>query len=228
MATTARCLALLLALAGCGRIGFNGSADGGAGDGALDDSAMDLQCTTETYAGGVPPGWAPWSDTAGFTASVVNGEVVIQLQPLANGYAGLNSDTMIDFTRSSVTIAVNAVVATPSAEQWFTLYIDNNNTYDFRYENGLLYMARRLAGVITETNIVYSATDHRSWRIAHDADANMVTWSTSDGLTWTQRYQLPATVPTTALTMELSAGTFGGGTAQPGTPRFDNFVLCRP
>ena len=75
-----------------------------------------------------------------------------------------------------------------------------------------MHYLRRDAGVDIVSMEPYDPMDHRFWRIEHVVATNEVTFSTSsDRMSWFERYRLVATVPVT-----------------PGQARFDNFQLCLP
>ena len=222
-------IAIALLAGGCGRVGFDPSTDarpGGAADTNVDGVA--LTCTADDFSAGTGSTWVTFGN-ASFTTSFASGRLDISLTPNMSGYAGIDGRNAIDFTGANATIEVPVVVGQPNTENYILVYLDNSNFYAISYDGGRLHTYRRMMGTDTAMTFQYDPTNHRNWRIAHDSAASEIVFSTSaDRMTWIERYRVPATIPVTALTVELAAGEYLGGTASPGAAASDNFDLCVP
>jgi hypothetical protein len=92
-------------------------------------------------------------------------------------------------------------------------------------ENGQLRFEQVMGGSRTSTVIAYNASQHRFWRIRHDATADAIVFETSsDGQTWTVQRTSARQLAITAMRAEISAGTWQAMSA-PGMAVFDNFKL---
>lgn len=220
-------IAIALLAGGCGRVAFDPTTDAngsGAGDSNVDGIA--LTCRTDDFSAGTGSTWVSFGN-ASFTTSFASGRLDISLTPSMNGYAGIDGRTAFDFTGAAATVEVPLVVGQPNTENYLLVYVDKPNFYAISFDGGRLHTYRRMAGSDTAMTLPYDATNHRHWRIAHDPVASEIVFLTSaDRTTWLERYRVPATVPVTALTVELAAGEYLGGTASPGAAAFDNFELC--
>lgn len=105
----------------------------------------------------------------------------------------------------------------------------NQDEYLIDYDGGLMHYLRRDAGVDIVSMEPYDPMDHRFWRIEHVVATNEVTFSTSsDRMSWFERYRLVATVPVTALEVEIGAGSYQGGSPSPGPGAVRQLQLCLP
>jgi hypothetical protein len=222
-------IAIALLACGCGRVAFEPTADArinGAVDGNVDGVA--INCTSDDFSAGTGSTWVAFGN-ASFTTSFASGRLDISLTPSMNGYAGIDGKTAFDFTGASVTIEVPLVVGQPNTENYILVYVAMTSFYAISYDGGRLHTYRRVMGTDTAMTFPYDSTNDRHWRIAHDPAAGEIVFSTSaDRMTWLERYRVPATIPVTALSVELAAGEYLGGTASPGAAAYDNFDLCVP
>ena len=227
---------VLSCLAGCGRLAFDPLVDplamtdaSSTGDGARDgasDGASPMTCTTEPFD--TPDvQWMFYAD-AGFSTMFTGGELRFAIPPNSNGYTGVNLVPVRDFTGGRVTIEVPQVSASANAEISMTLSLDANNAYSILYSENDVVLSRRLNGVQDAmVTRLYSATEHRWWRMEHLAGTNAVELATSpDNASWMVWLNTPATIPVTAMTLRLESGEYLGGAPSPGNPRFDNLTYC--
>lgn len=142
-------------------------------------------------------------------------------------YAGYVSAAAYDFTGMAAAVEVPQA-ATGAADTILAVVKDSQNFAFIVVEEGMLYFDRCTAGARSISGIPYSATDHRWWRLRHDAATNRIHFETSlNGISWTSQRNDGVSFPISALRMEISAGT---GTVVPSTvpAQFDNFSLTRP
>jgi hypothetical protein len=222
-------IAVALLAVGCGRVGFQPTADAQRSivDGNV-DGGIALRCTNDDFSAGAGSSWVSFGN-ASFTTSFAGGRLDISLTPSMSGYAGIDGAAALDFTGASATIEVPLVVGQPNAENYILVYVDNTNFYAISYDAGRLHTYRRMMGTDTAMTFPYDPTNQRHWRIAHDPTASEIVFSTSaDRMAWLEHYRVPAAIPVTALSVELAAGEYLGGTASPGAAAYDNFELCVP
>ena len=71
----------------------------------------------------------------------------------------------------------------------------------------------------------YDATNHRSWRLRHEATLNQILWETSaDGTNWSVLRRVTPEMSLENLYVSLGAGTYTSEIG-PGLAAFDNFKL---
>jgi len=110
-----------------------------------------------------------------------------------------------------------------TANTIFAIGTDHDNWYGFVVESGKLFMQGKVNGRKNSTNIPYSFSQHRFWRLRHDESANQILWETSsDGQTWTVRRSMTPEFVITEIQIHLGAGTYVRETF-PGFAVFDNF-----
>lgn len=190
--------------------------------------------------------WSPNNLFSGFTDSAVPASELnqrLQIGALSLGqsgshYNGLRSANTYNFTGAySYVELVQAPASTTKADAMFTIGRDADNYYRVYVEEGLFICQSKLGGVKRNLfSSAYNAAVHRYWRIRHDqATGNIVFETASDnpGLagSWIVRYLETwnaGSVPLTAVTFELKAGTWQAETAAPGTVIFDNLKAARP
>ena len=94
------------------------------------------------------------------------------------------------------------------------------------HEGGFLYFQDAVGGVRGSLSIAYSPTQHRFWRIRHNTSGDTIVFETSaDGQSWVAQRTIQRHLSTSALKIELSAGTWRAET-NPGTAIFDNLRLA--
>ena len=152
----------------------------------------------------------------------------------ASHYNGIASVATYDVTGAAVQVEV---VQPPSAGAvayaMLSIGTTSSDFYRFFITGTDLVAEKKIAGVKTDVAIPYDASAHRFLRIRHDAATGQVRWETAPGSggvpgTWTQRSvdTWQASVPLTALRVELKAGTSDPQTS-PGTVVFDNVKIAR-
>ncbi len=142
-------------------------------------------------------------------------------------YAGYLSAATFDFTGMAAAVEVPQA-ATGGADTILAVVKDSQNFAFIVVEDGMLYFDRCTDGARTISGIPYSPTNHRWWRIRHDAATNRLHFEVSgNGTSWTSQRNDAVSFAVSALRMELSAGTFGP-VASTVPAQFDNFSLVRP
>jgi PKD repeat protein len=152
----------------------------------------------------------------------------LEISPRANQfgehYNGYLSAATWNLTNANASVEV-VQVAAGSADTQMALGIDAFNYCVIEQESGRLYFAQVVGGNGTPTSIVYSATQHRFWRIRHDLATDSLVFETSpDRTNWTAQRTVARQWPITALKVALTAGTFQP-VAGPGTAIFDDFRI---
>jgi hypothetical protein len=114
-------------------------------------------------------------------------------------------------------------VTNGTADTIFAVGWNSDNWYGFVSESGKLFMQSKIRGLKSSTSIPYSVTQHRFWRLRHDASADELLWETSaDGQVWTARRTLTPDSSLSNVRIYLGAGTYHPE-ASPGFAIFDNF-----
>ncbi|HEX8456366.1 MAG TPA: hypothetical protein VF656_03510 [Pyrinomonadaceae bacterium] len=177
--------------------------------------------------------WKPGSLTAGSSFTDEGIEIAeedgkLQVKPRAGvatrSYNGYVSASAWDMTAAHARVEVLQTTA-GTANTIFAVGIDSNNWYGFVIEGGKLYMQSKIGGKKNSTDIPYNATQHRFWRLRHEAMDNEILWETStDGENWTVQRRLTPQLSLTNLYIYLGAGTYLNE-SNPGTAVFDNFRL---
>jgi PKD repeat protein len=153
----------------------------------------------------------------------------LEITPRANQngdhYNGYVSTSTWNLTNASAGVEVVQIANGPTADTGLTVGIDPQNFYLMETESGRLYFSQAVGGARSSTNITYSATAHRFWRIRHDPAANTIVFETSaDRVSWVAQRSVTRQLAITAIKVELTAGTWQPLSA-PGTAIFDNFRL---
>ncbi|MFL6213183.1 MAG: IPT/TIG domain-containing protein [Blastocatellia bacterium] len=190
-----------------------------------------------------------WNTTlfSGFTDSSVpmaEANQRLEIGPLfrltgSSHYAGLSSRQRYDFTGAYAWVAVvQAPAITTTGDAMFTLGPDANNYYRIYEEAGVLYIQKRLGGgaKVTMWSGAYDATQHRYWRIKHEAASNSVVFETAadNGGTpgaWVERWReawSTAFIPLGNVLLEIKGGTWQSESGTPGKVIFDDFKAATP
>jgi hypothetical protein len=177
--------------------------------------------------------WKPGSLTAGSSFTDEGIEIAeedgkLQVKPRSGvstrSYNGYVTTSTWDMTAAHARVEVLQITE-GTANTIFAVGSDSNNWYGFVIEGGKLYMQSKIGGKKNSTDIPYSATQHRFWRLRHEATDNQILWETSpDGENWTVRRRLTPQLSLTDLYIYLGAGTYLNE-SNPGTAVFDNFRL---
>jgi hypothetical protein len=223
-----------LFVAGCGRLAFDplggsgATVDSAVGDGATGDAAF--ACVQQGFEAQLTADWNLWN-TPGFSTNVTGGVLRILLQANSGGYAGISKDN-IDLTGGYALAEVLQTSQGNNTETYLQIAqsATSNDGYIVSFDGANLSFLRRLNDVNDmTTSVPFNPVQHRWWKIEHVlASAEVVMSTSTDGLTWTPRFTVPAAVPLTTALIEVAAGELGGGNASPGTPQFDNFTYCLP
>jgi hypothetical protein len=166
---------------------------------------------------------APFTDE-GVEVSEADG--TLQIKP-RSGFAGRSYNGYVSASARDMTAAHARVevlqTTVGTANTIFAVGIDSDNWYGFVVESGKLYMQSKISGRKNSTNIPYSPSQHRFWRLRHEATDNQILWETSpDGQKWTERRRLAPQISLTEVFVYLGAGTYLSE-SNPGTAVFDNF-----
>lgn len=137
-------------------------------------------------------------------------------------YNGYVTASARDMTGAHARVEVLRTTA-GTANTIFAVGVDSDNWYGFVVESGKLFMQAKIGGRKNSTDTPYSATQHRFWRLRHEATENQILWETSpDAQDWTVRRRLTPQIPVTEVFVYIGAGTYLNET-NPGTAVFDNF-----
>jgi hypothetical protein len=83
-------------------------------------------------------------------------------------------------------------------------------------------MQSKVGGGKNSTDVPYSPSQQRFWRLRHEAADNQLLWETSpDGEKWAVQRRLTPQIPLTGVFVYLGAGTYLSE-SNPGTAVFDN------
>jgi hypothetical protein len=177
--------------------------------------------------------WRLGSLTAGASFSDEEVEVseeggMLRVKPRASiagrSYNGYVTVTAQNMTASHARVEVLQTTSS-TANTIFAIGIDSNNWYGFVVESGKLFMQSKIGGKKNSTDVPYSFSQHRFWRLRHEATDNQILWETSpDGEKWTIQRRLTPQIPLTEVFIYLGAGTYVSE-SNPGTAIFDNFKL---
>lgn len=110
----------------------------------------------------------------------------------------------------------------------FGLMLDANNSCYMTATNGQFQAWKKVAGALTQigSNITYSPTTHRWWRISESA-GTMSFDSSPDGNTWTNRWTVANPFAITAISPYMQSGCYA--TESSGSySYFDNYNFVPP
>jgi hypothetical protein len=115
-----------------------------------------------------------------------------------------------------------------TAHTTFSIFVDDDHWYRFRYKQGKLYLEFKAAGDVSSKTVEYDALRHRYWRFRYDGFVNLLLWETSpNDYAWTIEQQITPVVDIDSLYVALDAGT-EGETKTPGVAVFDSFEIYVP
>jgi hypothetical protein len=162
----------------------------------------------------------------------------LKLNTTGSHYNGIRSAGAFNFSGAYAYVeVVQAASSATGADAMFTLGKDSGAYYRIYVEAGNLICQKNIGGTKTDLfNAPYDATNHRFWRIRHDAATGNVVFETAPGVggapgAWTLRASQAwntATVPLATVTFELKGGTWKAETSAPGKVIFDNFKAAKP
>lgn len=172
----------------------------------------------------------PNAYTSSATYAETGGQLVITLAGSTAGsnYCGYNTaPNTYDLTGNYCLVqATGQPSQSTNAQMLMKVYVDANNTLYFTLQNGTLHFQKNVAGAgITDVATVsFNSTAHKWWRLRENQGT--IYWDTSpDGHNWNNQTSLVNPFATTALIVEISAGTFQSETT-PGSATFDNFNIA--
>lgn len=171
------------------------------------------------------PGFEPeWVVGAG--ASIVSGRARLDCNSSYNGF--VLSDPFSVFANSTWTIEAAAIAdgGATGTETDFRLVIDGDNSLWIAVAEGNLRLREEVGGSASVTTVTYDPEQHRWWRIAVDAEGNVL-WQTSpNGEEWTTRREKASAIPLDEeAQVRLQTGEWGGGTLEPEYTEFDNLTV---
>ena len=153
-------------------------------------------------------------------------EIVPRVNVPGDRYYGYMTNAL-DLTAASARVQCVQVPG-GSANALLSLTKDSQNFLLMGYEGGVMFFDQTIAGHRDYTLINYNATQHRHWRIRHNAVNDTIVFETSpDGATWTAQRTTPRRLPMSSITVELSGGSWTPE-SNVGTVVFDNFAAERP
>ncbi len=165
----------------------------------------------------------------GSGVSVLEQNQRLEITPPATttGYSGYCSNAAYNLTDAAASVeVVQATAQVYGIETYF--YVSDPNTGNYLlFDAGgpNLLFQDYTNGVASRVAIPYSASQHRYWRIRHDAQTDTVTWETSaDAVTWTVQRRIARPFPVTGLNVLLVAGKYTA-TTPASTAVFDNLRL---
>lgn len=179
-----------------------------------------------------------WIDTARWYVANADGLLVqevgqqFEVSPLASTagakYSGVNTDSsvyQVDFRGKEATLNIVQTVANAlGVEMYFFVSVDTGNFIQITYQIGNIYFDRIINGVRTSPSLVFSAVNHKYWRLRHISGTDQLVWETSpDASTWTVQRTEANPFDMSAVYIGFGAGTWQS-VAAPGTAIFDDFT----
>lgn len=228
-------LLVLLCLTGCDALfRLSEVPEPRGSDGGVDRGDAPVgTCFRESFSGTLSDLAANWdrgADSSGCRATIVSGELRIEINADIRCYADAHTIARTSFVDNSASVHVTDATATGNAETLFTLEIDASNSYYFHVGEGGLGFYQRVTGVdMLPQEITYDPIAHAYWQFLYKAEGPTIAFRTSaDGKVWVERHNVPVVVPLDALRVRLEAGTYSGGDPVMHTAGFDDFERCAP
>ena len=157
-----------------------------------------------------------WTDVQGPMA-LDGGRVSV---PANGAYPHLATGRRYDLTSGQVFVEVPRVASGTSSETYFVVGSDASNQVSIIKSGSNLLFRSIVNGVLTNTAVPYSSTQHRWWRMR--ASGGTVVWETSaDGRTWMPGRDAAVGMDLTSTFVQLRAGHWGTEVA-PASALFDN------
>ncbi|MBV8761674.1 MAG: hypothetical protein JO257_30550, partial [Deltaproteobacteria bacterium] len=215
-------LALVVALAGCGRFGFDARAGSdapldGAHDAASDGAIGSAQCggidlLADTFTANVPsPQWYSYKN-GGITTVQMGGQLVITLPATtiaSAAYGGFGSVFRYDVRGQRIAVEVPQTASTATTAQTdIQLVSVKGDILSIIEESGQLTASQYINGTGTNlTMIPYNVGADRWW--AFREDAGTLAFETSpDGVTFTLFSSIPTPAFASLVSFALETGTF--------------------
>jgi hypothetical protein len=224
-------LALLIALTGCGRIGFSATHDaspaGDASDSGIDGDDASAACVriglSDNFDDNATA--ATWMTVANnpVTTTETGGALVVQLANNVGGgrYGGYQSLATFDLRDHCMVITFTTVPASlPSTEMDF-LALTPNGTIGFAVSNGVLNASYNPGVFQAFRTAPYDPAAHHVLLLREDSGT--MSWLTSpDGIGFTTFTSVATPLDVSMTTVDIVAGTYAPQIA-PGTATYDNF-----
>jgi hypothetical protein len=198
----------LVALAGCGRIGFASGDDtpGGGGDdggGTVDAEVITAIPLHDDFEGNMLSSiWTFYNDATGSMGTVANGDYVVTLaDQKANSYAGLGLFDSYDFTTLAAWIELGAP---PPDGLGKSCYFGITGLAMSYAGQGMLQIT---ATGQTTSLTPFDYTAQRWWRI-RGAGGTMRCETSPDGIVWTEIVRYPVTSEHLSTGINLGGGTY--------------------
>ena len=155
----------------------------------------------------------------------------ITIDPSVTGEAGAIYGRRLDLVGGFVEVEVPQLVNNdPNVENYIRLRTGTSNDFGYviRYGEGYIDFRTRVDNVYAIHSVRPYETADRFWRIENGPTSNEVTFMTKPAADapWRVETTQPAMVAFDDLQVLLVAGSYRGGTAEPGYARFDNFAVC--
>ncbi len=183
-------------------------------------TTIGINTLTDTFTGTTIDA-AKWQVIGTASRTTQNGTLNVAPSNTAAGIYGISSKARYDLTNNAVMVEVPQVTTIGSqAETQLLLDLDGANQIAIGTKANNLYLRHRLNSTVTNTNVTYSATNMRWWRI-REAGGTVFLETSSNATTWTVRRSFAKGFDLTNLKLSLLAGTFQT-IASPGTAKFDN------
>jgi hypothetical protein len=174
--------------------------------------------------------WELWlADNEPVTVVEEAGQLGVVLAPnIGRVYNGIQSRGRYDMLDGNARVEVQPASQVVGVETNFSVEVDSSTGFEMSaYADRLHLVVHSSGGVSNSIAIDYDPTNHRFWRIRHDAVAGSMELETSpDGELWTSRRSATVTRPPTNVIVSLLAGTYlDRGVDAPGIAYYDNLKL---
>ncbi len=148
-----------------------------------------------------------------------------------NGYDSIYS---LNFNNAQASVEVPQVMNNEGGETWLFVYQDASNFYRIgvRHESGgsLTLLADKIVSGGYQNIIIatYNASNHRWWRIRHEASSNMMKFETSaNGITWATLGSVSNQFNLAATKVSLGAGKTNVTATSPSTAFFNTLNVYK-
>lgn len=165
-----------VAVAGCGRLGFDAAADAGPRD-------ADPACLTETFDTWDLTRWEMEMPLNAVAVAVANGRLELTPAPMLSGYNGLKLLSRPALTDTTFEVELVQATNAPSTELAIELEVSTQTRYVITADEGFVRFIE-----VNTTNEVSHPLDmvaDRYWRISHDSATAQVRFQTGpDRMQW--------------------------------------------
>jgi glucose/arabinose dehydrogenase len=156
------------------------------------------------------------------TASRTTQNGVLTITPPANatGFFGVKSKDRYELKNNAALAQVVQATNSNAAQTQMYLELDASNYVMIYKTNNKLNFRHRVNGTNSNTNVTYSATSMKWWRI-REAAGTIYLETSPDSITWTTRRSFAKAFDLSSLQLFLRAGT-STAVSSPGVAKFDN------